>query len=322
MAARFAYRRFWEIDRQIRKKAYPTIRKLAEFFEVTERTVHRDLEYLKDQLGAPIEYDRKRKGYFYTDPSYFLPALDFTEGELLSFFIAERALRDLSGSPFEKPIRTALEKIAAFLPEKVTVNLQDFCTFCTFDSGPQRRVETEIFDRLAKAVKNKSQVRILYHSFSGNETSRRTVDPYHLANSRGDWYLIAFCHRRKEMRMFAVTRIRECAPSGKAFKVLPGFDVNDYLKDKLEIEVTPEKHDFSIRFDPWEARWIRERVWHESERKEEQPDGSLILYLSTCSVGEIRRWILSLGCHAEVLAPAWLRKELGEETQKMLLNYK
>jgi len=74
-------------------------------------------------------------------------------------------------------------------------------------------------------------------------------------------------------------------------------------------------------FDSFAARWVRERKWHESQRLDEQPDGSLILRFTVSGLGEVKRWVFSFGSHAEVLAPEELREEIQRETKKMAEKY-
>jgi predicted DNA-binding transcriptional regulator YafY len=314
------YRR-WEIDREIRTGNFLNARQLAEKLEVSHRTILRDIDHLRDQRQAPIEYDRKRKGYYYTDPNYFLPAVQLTEGELLAVFVAEKALKELQGTPYESLIRSAVSKLAEFLPENINVNIRELSDACDFNLGPVREVEAVLFRDLEEAVCHQKQVRITYHANEKDETTERVVDPYHLSNLKGDWYLIAFCHLRGKMRHFALSRIQKHEFTGKSFEKPDSFKLKEYLGDAMGIELTSETFDVAVKFDAHQARWIRERVWHPSERREELPDGSLILRFTTSSRYEVKSWILSHGSHAEVLSPVWLRDEIREEFEKARKNY-
>lgn len=100
-ATRPPLRRFIAIERSIRNGEYPNAESLASVLEVDARTVQRDIAFLKDQLGAPLEFCRKHNGYHLTDLSWTLPAFQLTEGELVSVFLAERLIRQYRGTPFE-----------------------------------------------------------------------------------------------------------------------------------------------------------------------------------------------------------------------------
>jgi predicted DNA-binding transcriptional regulator YafY len=100
-AARPPLRRIMVIDQALRANRWPTTERLAEELEVTDRTVRRDIAYLRNQLRAPIKFDQVRNGYHYAEPSYRLPFLQLTQGELIALYLAERLLRQLEGTPFE-----------------------------------------------------------------------------------------------------------------------------------------------------------------------------------------------------------------------------
>lgn len=123
------------------------------------------------------------------------------------------------------------------------------------------------------------------------------------------------------MRDFAVTRIRSVEETGEYFAVLEGFDLDAYLKQGFGIEKGGASTDVAIWFDPYQARWIREKTWDANEEKKEQEDGSLVLRMRVPVTGELKRWILSYGSHARVLEPEGLRGEMGEEVKRMREHY-
>jgi predicted DNA-binding transcriptional regulator YafY len=162
---------------------------------------------------------------------------------------------------------------------------------------------------------------MIYYSASSGETSKRVVDPYYLHNIRGDWYLIAYCHRRGAFRDFHVGRIRKLEVLYSTFQKRPGFSLEDYLREHFLTERGKEPVDIVIKFDAYEARWIRERQWHPSQRIEELPSGGLILRLRVGGVDEVKRWIMGYGHHAEVLEPESLRAQFRDEAGKMRKIY-
>lgn len=171
------------------------------------------------------------------------------------------------------------------------------------------------------AMTLKHQVKILYYSASSGESSRRVVDPYHLHNIRGDWYLIAFCHNRKEVRDFLVGRIKELKVLPSEFVMRHDFSLDDYLKKGFLAERGVEATEVVIKFDEYQARWIRERQWHPSQQIQELPSGELILRLKVGGLQEVKRWIMGYGPHAEVLQPESLRAQFKDEAEKMKKIY-
>src|ERR1700721_238790 len=105
--------RFQEIFHAIKAGRFPNRTQLARSIEVTTKTIQRDLDYMRYQLGVPIEFDYARGGYYFTKPMTDLPLFQLTECELVSIFIAQKALEAYKGTAFEQPLRTAFQKLQA-----------------------------------------------------------------------------------------------------------------------------------------------------------------------------------------------------------------
>src|SRR5438128_4482938 len=88
-----ALSRLQQIHHEISAGRYPTVRRLAELLERSDRTIKRDLGFMRDQLGAPLVFDRTRRGWRYRELGWALPPMQFNEGELLAFFTAAEVLR-------------------------------------------------------------------------------------------------------------------------------------------------------------------------------------------------------------------------------------
>src|SRR3954451_14935753 len=115
--------RIMAIDQALRAGACPNARTLVLQLEVNPRTIRRDITYLRDQLGAPVEFDPVRNGFFYREPGYRLPYFQLTEGELVALLLAERLLRQYRGTPFERDLRRAFGKLSEMLPDGISVRL-------------------------------------------------------------------------------------------------------------------------------------------------------------------------------------------------------
>src|SRR5687768_738631 len=121
-AKRPALRRLLVIDRELRTAASPSTPHLAELPETNEPTIRPDLDFLRDELRAPIVFRRARNGWEYETKTYRLPALIMTEGELLALYMAGQILRQVRGTPYEAELLRAFKKLTDFLPDEVSVN--------------------------------------------------------------------------------------------------------------------------------------------------------------------------------------------------------
>jgi predicted DNA-binding transcriptional regulator YafY len=309
------------IDREIRASTYPTATSLAAMFEVSERTIYLDREFMIDRLGAPMATDPDTGGWYYKDPSYVLPAIMVSEGELLAFFLGRVLVEQYLGTPFEKPLRSALAKIGRYVPDHVHMDLAEASRHYTISAGATIDINPQLALDLERAIRERRQVWMVYYTASRGERSERTVNPYHLYNARGDWYLIAYDHWRENMRNFHLGRIETWRVLDQSFEPDARFSPAAYISQGFLTE-HGEAYDVAIRFDAYQARWVRERPWHTSQEPlEELPGGGVILRFRSGGLDEIKRRVLSCGAHAEVLEPAELRAAVAVEVARLAETY-
>ena len=170
------------IHQAIQSANYPNATKLASELEVSTKSVHRDIEFMRDRLGLPIEYDSSRFGYYYTEEVSSFPTFQITEGEIFALVVAEKALQQYRGTNFEKPLISAIKKMEQVLPDTISLNLADVEQTFSFRTRAEPILNLEIFDALAKATAQRRQVELHYRKAGRQQIERRLVDPYHLAN--------------------------------------------------------------------------------------------------------------------------------------------
>lgn len=310
------------IDAAIRNGLSPNVPKLMKQFEVSERTVRADLEFLRERLNAPLVYDRARGGYRYTDPTWTLPTLLMSEGELLAFFLSVELAHRYLGTAFETPLRKAVERLAGSLPDELQVDLSQLAQHYTFQAGATAGADPTLLALLFECVRERWPVEVLYLTASSGERKRRVIEPYHLFNVRGDWQVMAFDHLRQNMRQFAVSRIEEWVVlKGQRFVRDPDFSAEEYLRTSFLAERGDEAVEIVIWFDAYQARYMRGREFHASQQIQEHPDGSLTLRFQSGALAEIRRWVMSFGRHAIIRAPASLAADLRAECEATLRAY-
>ena len=322
-ATRPPMERMLELDRAIRAGEYPNARIIADRLQVAPRTVQRDFEFLKERLLAPLVFVRGRNGYAYSDAGYRLPSVLLTEGELVAILIAERALRQFRGTPFAPDLERAFGKIQFGLRDPVRVDLGRLSESYSFHSPTCLPFDPSLFMTLSGAISNCRRLRLDYWTASRGEQSRRVVDPYHLANVEGEWYLIAWCHTRQRVLTFAPSRIRGVESLDESFEIPSDFKIDVYLRDSMSVmRGNPgEIHHARIRFWGLAARFVAERTWHPSQTTESRADGSLIVGLTLSSLIEVERWVLSWGSEAEVLEPAELRARVAKHARDSHARY-
>jgi proteasome accessory factor B len=306
------------IHRSIQSGSFPNASTLARELEVSTKSIHRDLEFMRDRLSLPLEFDASRNGYLYTQEVGAFPTLQITEGELFALLVAEKAVEQYRGTNFEKPLLSALKKMAASLPDTISLHWADWDQTISFRTSAEPLLNLEIFDTLAQATARCRQLRLVYRKPGQRQTETRLVDPYHLANINGEWFLFAYDHLRQDIRTFVPARIRKALPTGKVFPRPTGFSLEKLLQHSFGVHSGRGDFQVLVRFDPLVADYVREKKWHPSQQSRDLPDGSLELRLRLSSLGEVQRWILGWGGRAIPLEPPELVKSIRQDAQTLL----
>lgn len=310
--------RMMRIHQAIQAGRFPNASTLARELEVSTKSVHRDLEFMRDRLDLPLEFFAARNGYRYTQEVGAFPTLQITEGELFALLVAEKAVEQYRGTNFEKPMLSALRKMAAALPDTISFNLADWEQTISFKTSAEPVLHLEVFDLLAKAMSRRQQLELVYRKPGQRQADTRLIDPYHLANINGEWFLFAHDHLRDAIRTFVPSRIQSVRPTGRTFVRPAKFSIQDLLAGSFSVHSGKDQHRVVIRFDPAVADFIREKKWHPSQEIKDLADGSLELRLRLSSLGEVQRWILSWAGGAVPLEPPALVASVRQAAQALL----
>ncbi len=319
-----AYLRLKTICGEIQKNcAFPNKAKLAEIVERDPRTIQKDLRRLKEDFGAPLEFNRKEKGFYFSDPKWKLPELVLTEGELLGFFIAERMLRRISEATEAQLLRGALRNLAALLPQEVSVDLTSVEQAISFAPEPAADVSPEILRKLAEAAAHRETLHIEYYSPYKNESTERKVNVLMVHNWIGEWYAICWDVDKRDYRDFHAGRISNIARTRRNFDPPPDWNPQEYLKKGFGMFRGGREITVEIEFDAFQARYARERKFHETEKRKQLKDGRLRIAFQTteAALEQVARWVMQYGEHAVVVEPMELQEMVREKLQRTLRLY-
>lgn len=309
------------IDNEIKSNTFPNKKIISQKYQVSEKTIQRDLEFLLNHFQAPLEYDYKRKGYHYYK-EFTLNPLKLDEGDFFMLAVTQKVIEQYKSSPFKNRMIKFYDKIKTLFNDEITIYTDELRDIISFDIGPLRDINKEYFDKLEKAIREKLIVEIKYHTMHSDITSSRKIDPLHLKNFKGDWYLIAYCHLKNDVRVFALSRIEKLILKEYNYKEHNEINLDEILHSSFGIYLDRKKCNIKIKFSPYQSRWIKEKIWHKTQKIKELKDGSIILSMKLNSKEEIKRWILQYGKEAEVLSPKTLREEIKKEYSESLKLYK
>ena len=312
--------RFVWFDNEARHGRYPNATKLADQFELSTKTAHRSIDYFRDRLQAPFEYDESRKGYFYTDASFQLPITKLSQDELLALLISRKLITEASAGSLGDELGSISTRLGSLLGASLPgkAHPEDAFSFRWKGINPTDPI---IFQNVTSALIQGRLLSFCYYSPTSSNSTMRTVEPHHMVNYLGTWHLIAFCHMRNEWRDFVLGRMTLCKVEGEEFSIRPKAEWQPFLENTFGIFQNRESFNVKLRFSPERSRWIRGEVWHEGQSEELQEDGSLLLTIPASHEVEITMEILKHGSHVEVMEPEWLRGKVFTELHHAVRTY-
>ncbi len=300
--------RIYHFHNWVLNERYPNATTLADHFEVSQTTAHRDITYLKERLLAPLDFDRARNGYYYSEEGFSLP---FEKTPQIVFMLAMlHKMADEAGLDALPEVHILKEQLGKLLfsdHKRLVDSLH--CEWIEVES-----VKPKVIEVLLNAVLDRVPVRIDYVTPAGR-SSTRTIEPLKLINYQGRWYVIAFCRMRQQVRIFHSARISRIQPLGENFDP-PALDIDGLLNRSFGIFKGDGHAEAKILFTDEAAAIVKEQRWHASQKIEDTEEG-VILTLPFSDFTELKMKILQFGSRARVLAPPDLKDAVAEEIRKM-----
>lgn len=315
--------RQWSILKELEASRRVTIDDLAARTGVTTRTIRRDLEALQT-AGFPL-FDETHDGrkYWTLEQKAFkrLDDTGFTLAELSALYFSRTLVECLSGTPFQRDVTSAFDKLSTALTPGMKQFLDRMPLVMEAKAEPGAQAtepRTKEVAQLVEATMQHRRVTMRYHSFSSNREKTYLFEPYRLVFGQGGLYVIGMVPEYGELRTFAVDRVEQLSLTEDRFEPLELPE--DAFAHSLGVnQGTPEQ--IEVVFASKIARYIRERVWHPSQELTEKPDGSLQLTLHVVNDWALKSWILGFGALALVTAPAGLATELAAELKAAADQY-
>lgn len=320
--------RVLRIHELVSRGRFPNCSTLARELEVNRKTIQRDLNFMREELELPLEYHEISHGYYYTRPVSDFPFLKTTSEDLVALILARNALGPMKGSALEASLRSGFQRLLAGMSDRVTIPWSELDQAFSVKSVGMTERDALLFDRLAKAVLESRELHFEYRKLADEKPAKRRLQPYHLAEIDGGWYLIGHDLERDARRTFAVQRMRAVHLTSKRFIRSRDFRLEDHFAGSFGVwaggDEEGTRYRVKIRFRGFAARVVSERRWHPSQEiVEVEPGGEVIEITMTLSALEdIARWILGFGSQAEALEPPELRRLIAGELKRAAKNYR
>ena len=297
---------------------------LAQDLECHPRTVYRDLEALQ-VAGFPIYTERvegKNLWSLLDTVKHQIP-IPFSLPELMALYFSSDMMKVFRGTVFYDSLESLFQKVKTTLPPESKKFIKNVEQTLHLGMKPYKQYSKfkEIINRVNDAAINKKSIEMVYHTMSRKKESKRKVDPYKIWFFNGTFYLIGLCHLRNEVRIFALDRIKMLHQTKDTFEIPEDFSFEEFIGPSFGVFQGAPIH-IKVWFSPDVAGYIKEKIWHESQKIAQHNDGSIVFEAEVAGTEEIKFWIMSWGASALVLEPESLIDEMREEAEVILENYK
>lgn len=317
--------RFYKIDQMLHDRSIVPLQDFLKELGISHATFKRDMEYMRDRLNAPIEWDRDVGGYRFVQsdknaPTYALPGLWFNASEVHALLSMQHLLSNLDAGMLASQIKPLQARLKALLgsadhtAEEVEKRLR-------IVQATKRTVSSKYFEVIATATLSRKQLKLRHYSRQTGNESERIVSPQLLTYYRDNWYLDAWCHLRNDIRRFAIDAIRHAELIDSKAKDIPQSKLKEVLESGYGIFSGSKVKWAKLRFTPERARWVAVEQWHPQQKGKVEPDGSYLLEIPYTDDRELLMDILKHGADVEVAAPDTLRQRVHDEINRMTVRY-
>lgn len=292
-----------------------------EELETSRNSVTRDFEYLRDTLGAPLEYCREENGHRYNPdaPVFELPGFWMSPGELYALLACEQLLESVQPgllsdrlAPLKGRIRRLLGE-SGHDAEKISESIQ-------IQPLQVRTSSSLIFQTVAEATLAGRQLCFTYSGRSAMGGKARRASPQRLLHYRSNWYLLALCEQAQALRLFSLDRIDNPHLLDTQAKSVMTAELDSFTQSGFGIFGGRARDTAHLRFNEYAAQWVAEELWHTDQVSEWQADG-FHLKVPYSDSRELAMEVLRYGADVEVLGPPELRQEVAGRILEMARIY-
>ncbi len=309
--------RLFRIILILQSKAFPNARKLSETFEVSRRTIHRDIEALID-VGVPVKFRQERQGYDLTK-GFFLPPLALEAGEALSLLVLARQSARGNGLGLARLAWSAALKSVESLPTDTRER-----TLATAEAFEDESLESvslprreEVHGTILKSLASRRQLRLWYVERVSLEAECTKFAVYRVVLRGETWFLIGRSSLHRRIEVIGIPWVKQAVLTDEPYSVPERFTLKRFLGMAWGVDPSPIRYKVWLKFSARVAPEVSEDAHRRGLTPESQGDGSLELHFSVDGIEELARWVLGFGDQVEVVAPPELRDRILEVAQNL-----
>jgi predicted DNA-binding transcriptional regulator YafY len=307
MSKALSYERYVWFISQLNENRYPNATDLANFHEISHSQAFRDIEFIRDRLNAPIQYDSAKKGYYLTDESYMLPSvwIDYKELFLLTF--SKELLKDKDA---KKILDSLYNRIAPFSK----LGLKQIHDIVSYKGIRFYKIKDGILTSVFFAILNKRMIEIKYIHILNESECLRVISPIHLIFYMGNWYLLAFSEDK--IKTYALSRIRKVNILRKRReKRINNKKIKQMINNVFGIYLPGTDQpifDIKLKFSKNISNLIKTVFFHEKQKMEELENGEILINFKSSINEELIREVLRFTGDIDVISPPELKQKIIE----------
>jgi len=305
----------------VKSGSYPNCSTLAKDLEVSNKTIQRDVNFIRDRLGYPITYDESLYGYTFSEEVDDMSSFDVQVEDLAALFLAKHTMSTLRGTKLADAMRPSFEKLANMMDGKVSLAPSDIDQVFSVKSAGVVEADLTMFGKLAEAVLKQHAVSFKYRKVGDRESGHRKLHPYHVGEVSGGWYVVGYDVDRKGIRTFALQRMKGVRVLKESFERPENFSVGGHFKGGIGVwnHGSGKLYDVRLVVTGWVARVVQERTWHASQRIQLLDDfgEEVEVRMQLSALEDIMSLVLSWGRHVKIKTPKKLKQMVAVEIEHM-----
>jgi len=315
------------IHNAIKSKLYPDNLKLQRLYceqtgysKVGEATINRDIDMLRTYFHAPLEFDRQKGGYYYSDDTFEFALNNISAEDIFYLSAAKTLLSSFEGSPVYKAISDVID----FVCDTQSVGKSGLLKRIAVPPVPKVITNEEVWKKILRSLQENLIIEFDYNGRWNPETTHRRVAPYQILMEDGHCFLFCYDLNREDERIFYLNRIKNLEITSEQFDLPDDFEFHSRSGGgKFGVFMTDDSVNFVIDFYGDARQYVKDCIWAENQRITdiEDEEKTRIEFSSTQSL-KVKEWILAQGANAIPRSPKWFVDSWKNTVLEMMENTK
>jgi len=313
--------RLSKIHTKIKSGCYPNSHQLAYDNEVSVPTISRDIEFLRERFGAPIEYDAAHRGYYYTK-NFDMPLNMVSSKDILTLSLTKQLLSQYEGSP----IYNELSSIISMLSDFQGIGKSDFLKRVAAPPLPKGVMNENAWNVVLECLQENMVLKFDYNGRWKTETTHRLLRPYQVLLQDGMYYVFGFDENadggKGGERLFNLSRMKNFENTKQSFELPEDFEFSSRCGGgRFGAFKEAEKVQYEIDFYDDARQFVKDCIWADDQKfyEIEEENTTTICFTSSQST-KVLEWVLSQGMKAKPIAPESFVERWKNEIRAMMKN--